>query len=987
MRKSLRVLILEDSQTDTLLLLRELQRNGYEVDHRRADNAADMITALDDQAWDIILSDFSMPGFDALVALTIVRKQHLDTPFIIVSGTMGEETAVTAMKAGANDFFPKSNIKRLVPAIEREIQEADERRQRRLAERQLRQAEERFARAFESSPTGIVVSRLSDGRVLDANPRFLASMGYQRDEVIGRNGSELNLWVNPDQRLHVVELIRDQGSVSNLEVELQLASGKRGYALLSAELIEIEGERCILSMVHDITERKEAAQQVQRYTKRLELLHDIDQAILSAQSPEAIAQSVLERLRLLIPYDGASVDVFDLENHEGAIIASTMTDQGGLDIGYRFPLADVPHREQLRRNHPYIVNDLKTITEPTQIERAFIAAGVGSYASIPLISSERRLGSLNFFSDKLGAFLPWQLEVATEVAAQLAIALENARLLETEQRRNAELTALHQASLQLTSSLDLERVLDTILDYAILLINADNAHIFLFDGQSLTFGAAQWDGQKQNKPIAEPRQGGLTHTVARSGKQVIVSHVNEHPLYRDWQWDGAIIGLPLRVTDSINGVMSLGFKIPHHFDATEVRIVELLADQAAIAIHNAQLYQRIQQHADELEQRVAERTLELRQQKERIEAILRDSMDAIVLLRSSGVIELANPAFCTIFGYTSDEIRGASLAETIQFEQIEVVLQALQNVAQSRAAQRLELTVHHADGTAFEADVILSPVKNHEGGHSEIICSLRDITRLKQVEAELRHALEKEKELNQLKSNFTSMVSHEFRTPLAVISSSKDLLARYFDRLAEDDRQRHLQKIEDQVRYLIRLMDDVLLIGRSESTGLTFNPQQLNLADLCESIIEEVRVGYDEGITIDFMTDGACASAFVDANLFHHILQNLLSNALKYSPAQSAVQIRLTCSANIIVLSVKDEGIGIPAEDQQKLFEAFYRADNVGTIQGTGLGLSIVKRAVDTHQGTVEFESAEGKGTVFIVNLPNNRGSGSDASQQNNAQT
>lgn len=177
--------------------------------------------------------------------------------------------------------------------------------------------------------------------------------------------------------------------------------------------------------------------------------------------------------------------------------------------------------------------------------------------------------------------------------------------------RVMELETLRRASLQLTASLSLEDVLVAILDYARQLVQADDAHIFSFDGQQLHFEIAYWNGRYQKKPIAQPRPNGLTYTIALEKTRVVVPRVDNHPLFNDWPWGGAIVGLPLCIGENVRGVMSMSYAEPHEFTDNELRILALLADQAAIAMQNASLHEQVQQQAADLEQHVAARTAEL----------------------------------------------------------------------------------------------------------------------------------------------------------------------------------------------------------------------------------------------------------------------------------------------------------------------------------------------------------------------------------------
>ncbi|NEO27129.1 MAG: HAMP domain-containing histidine kinase, partial [Kamptonema sp. SIO4C4] len=223
-----------------------------------------------------------------------------------------------------------------------------------------------------------------------------------------------------------------------------------------------------------------------------------------------------------------------------------------------------------------------------------------------------------------------------------------------------------------------------------------------------------------------------------------------------------------------------------------------------------------------------------------------------------------------------------------------------------------------------------------------------------------------------LKSRFISMTSHEFRNPLSSISMSVELLENFANQWNPEKRKKHLQRIQQCTTHMTNLLEDVLVIGRAEAGKLEFNPVKLNLYKFCQDLVEDVQLiaGSNYQINLNFLND--IQPVYVDDKLLRHIFTNLLSNAIKYSPEPGTVDWQVSQHNHYIHFMVQDYGIGIPPEDQARLFECFHRAKNVGEISGTGLGLSIVKRAVDVHQGKINLSSEVGVGTRFEVVLPIN---------------
>lgn len=265
------------------------------------------------------------------------------------------------------------------------------------------------------------------------------------------------------------------------------------------------------------------------------------------------------------------------------------------------------------------------------------------------------------------------------------------------------------------------------------------------------------------------------------------------------------------------------------------------------------------------------------------------------------------------------------------------------------------------------------PQLDENGEVQRIVFSVEDISAQKALEDDIKRALEREIEMNELKSRFLSMVSHEFKNPLAVIMTSTSILRMQKAYLTYERLEDRLHMIESQVRRLSQLLDDVSLINRAQFIGRNLDLRMIDLPEYVSAIIQEVQMAYPQHAQIYVNLDGLrTATLLTDEVYLHQIINNLLSNALKYTPPERPVYIHCHTHEHLphVVIEIQDEGIGIPQEDQTDIFKAFRRASNVGEIEGTGLGLAIVKYSVDALKGEIRFKSQVGQGTHFWVSLP-----------------
>jgi signal transduction histidine kinase len=263
-----------------------------------------------------------------------------------------------------------------------------------------------------------------------------------------------------------------------------------------------------------------------------------------------------------------------------------------------------------------------------------------------------------------------------------------------------------------------------------------------------------------------------------------------------------------------------------------------------------------------------------------------------------------------------------------------------------------------------------APIRDNQGNLAGVVLVCQDIRDRKQAEAALRQQLAREQQINQFQRQFIHTVSHEYRTPLSIIQASTFLIEADASSVQSENKRVNCQRIKQAVKYMVGLLEDVLTFGQAEAGQLILDPMPLDLNLFCQQLIEEYQLIASDQAQITWISCGKGQTAYLDKKILQLIVRNLLTNALKYSPGNSPVYLTLTCEDDRLIVEVKDNGIGIPPEDQPYILEPFRRARNAGTVRGSGMGLAIVKKAVDLHGGTLSFESALGVGTTFTVVLP-----------------
>lgn len=746
---------------------------------------------------------------------------------------------------------------------------------------------------------------------------------------------------------------------------IQHADGERRWVLTTKVPIVVGGETTgIVGVTRDITKLKQTEEALQRYTDRLSVLREIDLAILSTQSPVEIARRALELLDQLVPCLQSSITLFDFEERVWTRLAVHGEVEGVLEPGLRQSLDQfVTDWKKLRQGQVNVMRQLQGLSEGSPIREALLSDGVDSVAQVPLVFQSELIGTLNLASDTSDTFTEEYLEIAGQVAGQLAIAIQQARLAEQNQRHAGELESLRRVTLDITSQLDLDDLLGALVESAARLMKAESGGVYYYRPEldllewRVSYGATRIPIGSQIK-----RGEGLSGKVWETGEAMSVADYSTWPDQKE-QYKSfgvhAIVAAPIRWGDEFLGVINVAAygDSKRHFTEHDKNLLSQFAAQAAVAIQNARLYQELEIYSSVLEQAVGERTAELQQEKEQAEAILQSVADAIGITDSGGNILAVNPAFVQQTGYTEIEAVGQHIRVLSAEPADSPGIQEIVSASHDGHPIRIVTQIMRKDGNQFDAVVSMAPLNRSKkkGEARGFVIALHDVSTFKEVE--------------RLKDEFLSTAAHELRTPLTSIRGFSEILLTRD--LPEDRQKGYLSTISDQATQLAQIIDDLLDISRLEAgRGLDL---KLETVDMFRLVTEAVRPFADTSPDHHFELENPANDSRVMGDPFRlsQVLRNLISNAVKYSPDGGPVRIRTQIEGGDLAVSVQDEGIGMTPEQQGHLFERFYRADSASrSIGGTGLGLTICKLIVEGHGGQIRVVSEKDRGSTFTFILP-----------------
>ncbi|MBN1487834.1 MAG: GAF domain-containing protein [Anaerolineae bacterium] len=792
-------------------------------------------------------------------------------------------------------------------------------------------------------------------RVLEVRP-FLVLTDIQMPEM---TGLELCQRLKADEATKSVAVIfvtAHGGGARQVSEGLEL--GGDDYIPRPFERIELLSRvRAIARLKKAELEAHHQTRLAERRNKELELLNALGLASNSSLAWQDAFQDSITKLVDLLPVEMAGLLLLESPTK----LWVNLTHQDGHITSY---VKDVSFDEDI---------ELLTFQSYTQelmyseMERIMPSADTQDYTfrPIPMASRERVIGTLAIVYPKHKTLTTSDWMLLNAAAGLVTVAMDNVYLFQSVQQQVSDLSLINEVGQTLTSTLDLNQILKQTTQLVQEALQAEAASVWLVaeDASELELMASSGPGAQLVTGYRLPLGNGIAGYVALNGEPYFSANVadDEHFFKHVSQVSdftpGSLLCVPLKLKGRVVGVLQAMHTEKYRFDITDLRLFESVASEVGIAVDNAELFAEVQAFNRQLEQRVAERTRELLEEKEKTEAILASMADGLLVLDAQRRISTANVVAEQMFGCKLSEVQGVTVDSDLFSG---ALWEAIQNITLGDAAQSLA-SVDFPDPSRPGGVLTIQPhssmIRDDAGGVLGSVIVLHDITALKEIE--------------RMKSRFMAGVTHELKTPLAVVKTHVSNLLRYYRRLPRRKRDELLHAIERQVGLLEELVEGILALSRLDSGAVQLARSPIDFIDLVDSIVRDLLpLAVKKNITLRWKKPRQKLEILGDVKQIERVVRNLVENAIKYTSDRGTVEVYTEQDTESIVFTVVDTGIGIAPENHDKIFERFYRVDPSHTIPGTGLGLSIVREIVLAHSGEITVDSVLGKGSTFIVHFP-----------------
>ncbi len=862
------------------------------------------------------------------------------------------------------------------------------------AQSALKISEEKYRSIIQNLQFGLMEVDLG-GNIIFANDAMFDIAGYTKDELIGQNAEKLLLGEEATEAIKGEHTKRKSGIASAYELAIKGKDGSDRWALISgAPKLDLDGNITGSIGIHvDITERKQNEDELIATKAKLNRYKLGTQSIneISSNNEMSLEDQLGEGLKIAAQYLELPLGILSTVSGDDYTIEKAYSEMEGLPVseGDVIKLADtycdvIFHGEEkiaitefskskYAKDSTPLIDKMETCIGSTYYVNGEKRGTVSFFSSIPR-EEEFDLYDLEFIE----LLSKWVGYTITQKETLEALDNEKVKLQSQNmelQFKEAYLTAINEFVTKLLDNESIESISWEIAENVIDRFGYEDCVIYIINKEENSLDQVAAYGPKKAKdrkivdPISIEMGKGIVGSVALSGHPEIVGDTTKDSRYiPDDEVRYSEISVPIIADGEVIGVIDSEHPRKNFFTDSHLTTLTTIANLAA---------NRIKHAIAKKEQMKAES--ELKDSERKMRNILHSAIDGVISINDQGIITEWNKQAEVIFGFSAEEVIGRTLQDTIiphnfREQHVKGMGHYMDTGEGPVLNQKIEISALRKNGEEFPIELAIIPVVM-KGEHS-FTAFVSDITVQKRVQEEMEKALQKEKELNELKSRFVAMTSHEFRTPLTTIKQNIDLISfRLESKMPEQAEafQKYIQRVESEIKRVTDLMNDILMLGRIDAGKVTMKLVEMDFVDYVEKIIEKMTENRADGRKVELTIEGVPRKVNIDPSLFDHVLNNLISNALKYSEGAPNPEMNLTFNdLEAMQLRIKDHGIGIPKKDHKSLFQSFYRATNVKNIQGSGLGLSIVREFTLMHGGDIQFISDDGEGTEFILDIPYN---------------
>jgi PAS domain S-box-containing protein len=983
-KEKLKILIVEDSEDDLALLLRELNKGNYDIEYELTEDAKSFKSELS-KKWDIIISDYSLPNFNGFEALKICNKKEIDIPFIIVSGTIGEDIAVDMMKAGCKDYIMKKNLKRLLPAVEREIEDAKIRSEKKQAEKELLKSEEKYRVLIENMGEGIAITD-EEEKFVFANPAAEKIFGIGQEEL---KGEFLKTFIGGGEFENVKNRTKENRQRKSEVFEEEITLKDRSKKVLFIHVtpwFDNNNFKGTFVIFTDITERKWAEDNLRKseehYRTLLTAIPDLmfrldedgrfidyhaDDSSILFSTPEKFLG---KHFKDILPPDIS-------KKYETTINEAKKTGEIG-KFEYELVLPNNDKRFYEARVTFYRDESVAIIRDVTDQKNAEKA----------LIESEEKYRTI--FENVQDVF--YQAD-NNGILIEISPSVEKYAGYKRKELIGKSAVIFYHDTIERELFLKEIREKGRVTDYELKLVAKNGITLFTSVSAHLRFDA-------NNNPIGI--EGVLRDISERKKSEEALKESEErYRILIETMHDGVMQVDNNDIIQFVNNSMCEMLGYTYHELIGKIGIETIICNEDREIVREKNRM-RMTGVSDKYEVRGVKKSGELiwlsisgtpmgdekgnvigsvgfltditeRKHAEeeviKISQAIKQSPVTIVITDVKGNIEYVNPKFIETTGYRPEEVIGRNPRILKSGEKLSEEYKILWDTISSGKDWTGEFHNKKKNGELYWENASISPVRNSEGKITHFLAVKEDVTEKKQKEIELVNAKEKAEESERLKSSFLANMSHELRTPMVGILGFAELMS---DIAENPELKDFAENITKSGKRLLETLNLILDLSRIEAGRMEIKKSEVDIVQLSEEVFKNyVPEAEKKNLKIKFSFSEKRIICKVDERMLWESINNLINNAIKYTKT-GEVKIDVNSNNNKAFIKVKDTGIGIPKNSLDTIFEEFRQVSEGYSrgFEGTGLGLTITKNFIVKNGGKISVESEIGIGSVFTIELP-----------------